>query len=133
MCLLRLQTKNGSWLWLHTVFTVRSNLWYQPEYGKHWRYLIYISYQVLNEMEALTLQGNMWLYGIRNDLMITSFDRISDIDKDCNVTKGQMSKESDSPILASLLAIKKEQLSGDNNELNHFVYVITDKGKIPKI
>ncbi|VDM98583.1 unnamed protein product [Onchocerca ochengi] len=47
MCLLRLQTKNGSWLWLHTVFTVRNNLWYQPEYGKHMRFLIYITYQVL--------------------------------------------------------------------------------------
>ncbi|KAM3716427.1 PAS domain-containing protein [Dirofilaria immitis] len=120
MCLLRLQKKDGSWLWLHTVFTVKNNLWYQPEHGKRIRYLIYITYQVLNEIEALSLQGNIWIYGIRNDLMISSFNRFTDDHEDYDINEEQMPKQYASPILASLLAIKKEPLSEDNNELNHY-------------
>lgn len=47
MCLLRLQTKDSSWLWLHTVFTVKNNLWHQSEHGKRMEHQICITYQVL--------------------------------------------------------------------------------------
>lgn len=47
MCLLRLQTKNGPWLWLHTVFTIKNNIYYRVEHGRRMRHLIYITYQVL--------------------------------------------------------------------------------------
>ncbi|VIO99049.1 Helix-loop-helix DNA-binding domain containing protein [Brugia malayi] len=120
MCLLRLQMKNCSWLWLHTVFTVKNNLWYETAHGKRMRHLIYITYQVLNEVEALSLQGNLWIYGIRNELMVASFDHVMDSHEDSDVVEEQMSKQYASPILSSLLAIKKESLSGDSREFNHF-------------
>ncbi|VDN84891.1 unnamed protein product [Brugia pahangi] len=120
MCLLRLQMKNCSWLWLHTVFTVKNNLWYETSHGKRMRHLIYITYQVLNEVEALSLQGNLWIYGIRNELMVASFDHVMDSHEDSDVVEEQMSKQYASPILSSLLAIKKESLSGDSREFNHF-------------
>ncbi|VBB26745.1 unnamed protein product [Acanthocheilonema viteae] len=120
MCLLRLQAKNGLWLWLHTVFTVKNDLCQQSEFGKRMRHLIYITYQVLNEIEALSLQGNLWIYGIRNELMIASFDRVINVHENNFIKEMQISKQYVPPTLASLLTVKKEPSPGDNNELNHF-------------
>ncbi|VDK87122.1 unnamed protein product [Litomosoides sigmodontis] len=116
MCLLRLQTKDGRWLWLHTVFTIRNNLYYRPEHEKRMRHLIYITYQVLNEKEAHSLQGNLWIYGIRNELMIASFDHIVDSHEEDCVKEVKVSKQYAPP----MLAIKKEPLPNDNNELIQF-------------
>lgn len=72
-------------------------------------------------MEALSLQGNLWIYGIRNELMIASFDHITDTHEDNCMKEVEVSKQYVPPTLASLLAIRKEPLANDNNELNHFV------------
>ncbi|CAG9531004.1 unnamed protein product [Cercopithifilaria johnstoni] len=120
MCLLRLQTKDGPWLWLHTVFTIKNNLCYRPEYGKQMRHLICITYQVLNEIEALSLQDNLWIYGTRNELMIASFDHIINAHENSCNKEVQISKQYVPPTIASLLTIKKEPLPVDSNELNHF-------------
>ncbi|EFO26708.1 helix-loop-helix DNA-binding domain-containing protein [Loa loa] len=120
MCLLRLQTKDGSWLWLHTVFTVKNNLWYQSEHGKRMRHLICITYQVLNETEALSLHGNLWIYGIRNELMLPFFDRMSEVYEDSNAKEEHVSKQYAPPTFVSLLTIKKESLPSDNSEFNQF-------------
>uniref|UniRef100_A0A915PVH1 BHLH domain-containing protein n=1 Tax=Setaria digitata TaxID=48799 RepID=A0A915PVH1_9BILA len=119
MCLLRLQAKNGSWLWLHSVFTVKNNPCPQSENGKRIRQLIYITYQVLNEIEALSLQGNIWIYGIRNEIMLASCDHLTMLDAGDGTKQEQISKQYTPPALASLLTVKKESLSVDNNKLIH--------------
>lgn len=78
-----------------------------------------------SEIEALSLQGNLWIYGIRNELMVASFDHIMNARDESDIKKKQMSKQSIPPTLASLLTIKKKPLAGDNNEFNHFVSYFT--------
>uniref|UniRef100_A0A0R3RVT9 BHLH domain-containing protein n=1 Tax=Elaeophora elaphi TaxID=1147741 RepID=A0A0R3RVT9_9BILA len=121
MCLLRLQTKDGPWLWLHTVFTVKNNLYRQADHEKRMQHLIHITYQILTEMEAHSLQDNLWIYGIRNELMVASFDHLIDAQYENSAMKElQLPKPHAPSTLLSLLAIKKEPLVGDDNELNHF-------------
>uniref|UniRef100_A0A0M3IQB1 PAS domain-containing protein n=1 Tax=Ascaris lumbricoides TaxID=6252 RepID=A0A0M3IQB1_ASCLU len=65
ICLLRLQSNNGAWLWLHTVLAVRGNFLHQPQDGRRVRHLIHATYQLLSDLEATTLQANSWIYSVR--------------------------------------------------------------------
>uniref|UniRef100_A0A914CTG9 PAS domain-containing protein n=1 Tax=Acrobeloides nanus TaxID=290746 RepID=A0A914CTG9_9BILA len=66
ICLLRLQTRSGDWIYVHAVFIIKGNFASQPQEGKRMRHLIHVTYQILNELEAMTLQANEWIYNIKH-------------------------------------------------------------------
>ncbi|KAK0412014.1 hypothetical protein QR680_005982 [Steinernema hermaphroditum] len=74
MCLLKLQTKTGEWIWAHAVITVS-----QPQQidGRHQHQTLSVTYQILSEREAATLQMNDWIYSVRHTA----------VPPDCFVTK----------------------------------------------
>ncbi|VDN05483.1 unnamed protein product [Thelazia callipaeda] len=125
MCLLRLQAANGSWLWLHTVFTIKDNVRYQIQDEKRLRFLIHITYQVLSEMEAIFLRDSSWIYDNRNDFTISLTDHETSVDNFRNnndkIKNEFLYPESTPPILTSPLNIKSEPLSSDHIEIDHFV------------
>ncbi|KHN76520.1 Neuronal PAS domain-containing protein 4 [Toxocara canis] len=71
ICLLRLQSSSGAWLWLHTVLAVRGNFLHQPQDGRRVRHLIHATYQLLSDLEATTLQANSWIYSVRQTFPIS--------------------------------------------------------------
>ncbi|TKR87441.1 hypothetical protein L596_011839 [Steinernema carpocapsae] len=74
MCLLKLQTKSGDWIWTHAVVTVS-----QPQQidGRRQHQIISVTYQILSEREAATLQMNDWIYSMRH----------TTVPQECYVTK----------------------------------------------
>ncbi|VDK24805.1 unnamed protein product [Anisakis simplex] len=56
ICLLRLQTSTGEWLWLHTVLTIKGNFLHQPQDGRRVRHLIHATYQLVRLSLAIFIQ-----------------------------------------------------------------------------
>uniref|UniRef100_A0A7E4VJM6 Neuronal PAS domain-containing protein 4 n=1 Tax=Panagrellus redivivus TaxID=6233 RepID=A0A7E4VJM6_PANRE len=77
IALLRLQTRSGSFVWLHSVFIVKTTVITPPpptaeapatvkvEPTRRFRHHIHATYQVLTDLEAATLQTNDWIYAIK--------------------------------------------------------------------
>ncbi|KAE9548169.1 hypothetical protein FO519_008622 [Halicephalobus sp. NKZ332] len=68
IALVRLQTKSGDFIWVHSVFVIKGNFIQQqpsPDGSRKVRHLIHATYQVLTDLEAATLQANEWIYAIK--------------------------------------------------------------------
>ncbi|KJH53679.1 hypothetical protein DICVIV_00108 [Dictyocaulus viviparus] len=66
LALIKMRSSTGEWLWLHTVFAIRGNLCNEIQNGRRVRHIIHIYYQILNDVEAATLQANSWIYNMRH-------------------------------------------------------------------
>uniref|UniRef100_A0A158PB32 PAS domain-containing protein n=1 Tax=Angiostrongylus cantonensis TaxID=6313 RepID=A0A158PB32_ANGCA len=66
LALIKMQSANGEWKWLHTVFAIRGSLCHEVQEGRRVRHLIHCYYQILSSVEAATLQANSWIYNIRH-------------------------------------------------------------------
>lgn len=87
--MLRLQTRNGEFIWLHSVFVIKGNIIQsqpssssassisssQESSPKRIRHLIHATYQVLTELEAATLQANEWIYAIKQHHFSREFSK----------------------------------------------------------
>uniref|UniRef100_A0AC35GGH1 PAS domain-containing protein n=1 Tax=Panagrolaimus sp. PS1159 TaxID=55785 RepID=A0AC35GGH1_9BILA len=89
IALLRLQTRNGEFIWLHSVFVIKGNIIQsqpssssasstsssQESSPRRVRHLIHATYQVLTELEAATLQANEWIYAIKQHHFSREFSK----------------------------------------------------------
>ncbi|KAH7720512.1 Protein CKY-1 a [Aphelenchoides avenae] len=64
IALFRMQRKDGDWQWMHAVMVVKS-LSQSSQDASRIRQSIHVTYQVLSELEAATLQVNSWIYTIK--------------------------------------------------------------------
>ncbi|VDD91494.1 unnamed protein product [Enterobius vermicularis] len=118
ICLLRLQTCSGSWLWLHTVLAVRGNFLHQPQDGRRVRHLIYATYQLLSDMEVATLQANSWIYTIRHTYP-PEFS-CKDTDISCSFPTIERPLSSASPV-SPIVQIKNEPFIQRETEPQNFL------------
>ncbi|CAB3398251.1 unnamed protein product [Caenorhabditis bovis] len=65
LSLVRVQSASGQWIWLHSVFSIRTNNETNSD-GKRLKHVIHCFHQVLSELEAATLQANSWIYSMRH-------------------------------------------------------------------
>ncbi|CAI4223621.1 unnamed protein product [Auanema sp. JU1783] len=66
LSLFKIQTADGRWIWLHTVFAIRACFTQEVRDGKRIRHVIYCYHQILTDLEAATLQANNWIYSMRH-------------------------------------------------------------------
>ncbi|CAJ0929771.1 unnamed protein product, partial [Mesorhabditis belari] len=66
LALMKMQKKNGDWLWLHCVMSVRSSAGSTEGDSRRQRHTIHMAHQIVGENEAIALQANGWIYSMRH-------------------------------------------------------------------